>query len=116
MAKFRTKTVQLTDERVKYVSELIPAMRVVKMYTWETSFVKLINSIRKSETAMLFKSLFLYGVAITLIYCLGPFSAFLSLTIYALNGYILTSSVVFMTITIMFLLAIVVSYGSAQGN
>ncbi|CAF4608413.1 unnamed protein product, partial [Rotaria sp. Silwood2] len=45
----RTRILQVTDERVKLMSEIIKSMRIVKMYCWETAFYNKIISIRKRE-------------------------------------------------------------------
>jgi ATP-binding cassette subfamily C (CFTR/MRP) protein 5 len=42
-----TKILQITDERIKIMSEIIKSMRIVKMYCWESAFVKKICLIRK---------------------------------------------------------------------
>lgn len=44
---FRSKTAVLTDERIKMMNEIISGMRVIKMYTWEESFAKLVAEIRR---------------------------------------------------------------------
>ncbi|CAF0789068.1 unnamed protein product [Adineta steineri] len=45
----RTKILQITDERLKIMSEIIKSMRIVKMYCWETAFIQKICLIRKRE-------------------------------------------------------------------
>ncbi|KAJ7386095.1 hypothetical protein OS493_012436 [Desmophyllum pertusum] len=45
-AKLRSKTAVLTDERIKVMNEIISGMRVIKMYTWEKPFAKLVADIR----------------------------------------------------------------------
>ncbi|XP_028129811.2 probable multidrug resistance-associated protein lethal(2)03659 [Diabrotica virgifera virgifera] len=47
--QFRQKTAGKTDERVLLMSEVICGIQVIKMYTWEKSFSKLIEHIRNSE-------------------------------------------------------------------
>ncbi|CAF4338602.1 unnamed protein product, partial [Adineta steineri] len=44
-----TKILQITDERLKIMSEIIKSMRIVKMYCWETAFIHKICLIRKRE-------------------------------------------------------------------
>lgn len=44
---FRSKTAVQTDERIKMMNEIISGMRVIKMYTWEESFAKLVAEIRR---------------------------------------------------------------------
>ncbi len=41
------KIVQVTDERIKIMSEIIKSMRIVKIYCWESAFIKKICLIRK---------------------------------------------------------------------
>ncbi|CAF4026024.1 unnamed protein product [Adineta steineri] len=45
----RTKILQITDERLKIMSEIIKSMRIVKMYCWERAFIQKICLIRKRE-------------------------------------------------------------------
>ncbi|CAF1175851.1 unnamed protein product, partial [Adineta ricciae] len=45
----RTRILQVTDERVKIMSEIIKSMRIVKMYCWESAFINVIQSIRRRE-------------------------------------------------------------------
>lgn len=44
---FRTKILEVTDQRVKIMSEIIKSMRIIKMYCWESAFEKKIRRIRK---------------------------------------------------------------------
>ena len=44
---YSTKTLRITDERVKIMSEIIKSMRIVKMYCWETAFEEKIRDVRK---------------------------------------------------------------------
>lgn len=44
-----------TDERIKFCNESIAGIRLIKMYAWENAFLKIIDSIRKSELYAIFK-------------------------------------------------------------
>jgi ATP-binding cassette subfamily C (CFTR/MRP) protein 1 len=37
------------DERVRLISEILNGIKLLKLYAWELSFVKRINSLREEE-------------------------------------------------------------------
>lgn len=48
-SQFRYKTVLRTDERVNLMNEFLHGIQVIKMYTWEKPFVKLISQARRYD-------------------------------------------------------------------
>lgn len=44
---FRMKSAMFTDQRVGIMNEVICAMRIIKMYTWEDSFHELVGNVRR---------------------------------------------------------------------
>ena len=46
-ARLRLKVAVRTDNRAKLMSEIIVAMRVIKMYGWEKPFAALIRGLRR---------------------------------------------------------------------
>jgi len=38
--KYRVQAIPITEERVKLISEVITAMKLVKMYAWEKAFAQ----------------------------------------------------------------------------
>jgi hypothetical protein len=69
IAKIRRKTIALTgehlsdkwnliyytDKRVRLMSEILTAIRLVKLYAWETSFAEKVALIRKKEVREILK-------------------------------------------------------------
>lgn len=45
-----------TDKRIKLMNEIIIGIKVIKMYTWENPFIKLIEKLRKNEINSLRKA------------------------------------------------------------
>ena len=54
-AVLRLKVVTITDKRVTMMSEVINAMRLIKMYAWEQPFIEKILTLRKEEVKNLKK-------------------------------------------------------------
>lgn len=46
-SRLRTKTAQLTDERIRMTNEIIAGIRIIKMYAWEKPFNKLVEQCRR---------------------------------------------------------------------
>ena len=42
----------VTDQRIKYTNEFIENIRLIKLYAWEKSFLKIINELRDKEQAI----------------------------------------------------------------
>ena len=46
-ARLRVETAGKTDKRIRLMNEIINGMKVIKMYSWEMPFSKLMHNIRE---------------------------------------------------------------------
>lgn len=53
--KLRAKSMQWTDRRARRTQEVLSGMRIVKLFSYESNFFKLISNLRKNELKYVFK-------------------------------------------------------------
>ena len=46
-SRLRMSTALRTDQRIRTMNEILSGMRIIKMYTWENPFAKLIERCRR---------------------------------------------------------------------
>ncbi len=91
-SQFRREAAQKTDDRIRIINEIIPAMRVIKMYAWEKPFLKLTQVYRKLEMEVIRRTSFLRAFNVTLSYVSSKLLIFPTLVVFALTGNELTPS------------------------
>lgn len=64
-SKFRFETAQKTDERVRFMDEIISGVQVIKMYAWERPFTQLITIARKLELDIVRKNAYVRALYMT---------------------------------------------------
>ncbi|XP_066976379.1 ATP-binding cassette sub-family C member 4-like isoform X2 [Macrobrachium rosenbergii] len=119
-SRLRLATAHRTDERVRIMNEIINAMRVIKMYTWEKPFTALIEKARKSEIDVVMKTNYYRAVNMSLFFTSSKVIVFLALLTYVLTGNILTAEKVFVTSSLINNVRLVMTlffpFGIAMGS
>ncbi|SPP86205.1 probable multidrug resistance-associated protein lethal(2)03659 isoform X4 [Drosophila guanche] len=87
----RLQTALRTDQRVRMMNEIISGIQVIKMYTWERPFGKLIEQLRRSEMSSIRQVNLLRGVLLSFEITLGRIAIFVSLMGFVLLGGELTA-------------------------
>jgi ABC-type multidrug transport system fused ATPase/permease subunit len=100
-AKYRSQTAAATDQRVRYVSELIDGIATVKSYGWETPFFLMIRKLRATETQNIAASQFLKAVNQGIMFSIPTVAAFATFAVYWGNGGILSIPKVFATLSLL---------------
>ncbi|XP_026807567.1 probable multidrug resistance-associated protein lethal(2)03659 isoform X2 [Rhopalosiphum maidis] len=86
MSECRLKTAKITDERIRLMNEIISGVQVIKMYTWEKPFAKLLEHTRKKEIKQIGSTLFLGILSYSFQAVQSRFQLFISIITFILLG------------------------------
>ena len=93
-AEFRSRTTKVTDIRVRFMNEIIQGIQLIKMYTWEGSFAKMIAKTRKKEMKSIRGSAYILALLLSM-WAVSRVSIFLTLVSYVYSGSVITARKVF---------------------
>ncbi|KAL7298327.1 hypothetical protein TKK_0008673 [Trichogramma kaykai] len=91
----RAKVAARTDTRTLLMSELVHGMRVLKMYTWEPLFERLIAQTRKREINIFTVTAYLRGAKLAGHFFTERTTMYFTLLAYVLQGYPISAEKVF---------------------
>ncbi|CAH1738394.1 unnamed protein product, partial [Aphis gossypii] len=94
-SKIQLKSAKRTDERVHLMNEIISALQVIKMYTWESFFDNIAKSSREKEINAIKKTSYINRILSTFFYFNTKLALFVTLFTYILLGNYITASKVF---------------------
>ncbi|EDS30176.1 multidrug resistance-associated protein 1 [Culex quinquefasciatus] len=93
-ATYRMKAAKRTDLRVRFMNEIIQGIQVIKMYTWENSFAKMVETVRRKEINAIRGGAYVRATLISF-FVVSRVSIFLSLLSYTYTGNVITARKVF---------------------
>lgn len=94
-SSLRLRTAIRTDERVRLMNEIISGIQVIKMYTWEKPFAKLVSHARRKEVNEIRKTSYIRGMLLSFIIFHTRVAIFLSIFAYVLLGEFINAEKVF---------------------
>lgn len=97
--RFRRQTTEITDKRVNLMSEVVSAMKLIKVYCWEQPFAQVVSDIRGQEIRQMRKTYFLEGINSAVFFVAAKIILFACFVSYVLEGKTLTPEVVFVTMS-----------------
>ena len=100
MNKLRMKAVLHSEERIKKLNEILASIKMVKMYSWEGYFSKLIQSIREKELKALRQAAILQSVNVSFAFLTPVFAAVLMISAYVLLKNPLTPELAFTAVAL----------------
>ncbi|XP_068992123.1 ATP-binding cassette sub-family C member 4-like isoform X2 [Neodiprion pinetum] len=96
--KLRAKIARKTDERVQLMTELISGIQVVKMYSWEKPFNKIVSKVRDLELKVISYASYLKGFNFSMILLSGKITLYFALTSFVLIGNTITAETAFVSV------------------
>ncbi|KAG5868645.1 hypothetical protein JTB14_012370 [Gonioctena quinquepunctata] len=109
-SQLRLSTAYRTDERVRLMNEIIAGIQVIKMYTWEKPFTKLVETVRKKEMEYIRMTSVIRAILMSCALVLNRGAIFLCILVYVLTGNTLNSAYAFTMISFYKLLDNVLMY------
>ncbi|KAG8310924.1 hypothetical protein J6590_054247 [Homalodisca vitripennis] len=94
-SSYRLKTAKRTDERIRLMNEIINGISVIKMYTWEKPFEKLVAEARRLEIKEIRGSSYITGIMLSFLLFNNRLAIFCSIVTYVLMGNLITASIVY---------------------
>lgn len=101
LSKFRSKSIDRTDKRLRLMAEILPAMKVVKMYAWEKPFSLMVHLARKMEITKIRSAMVLRSLNLGIFFVSDKVMTFACLIWYIANGYDLDAVKVFVALAII---------------
>uniref|UniRef100_A0A0U9HVH0 Putative ABCC protein n=1 Tax=Chrysomela populi TaxID=154003 RepID=A0A0U9HVH0_CHRPP len=92
ISQMRLNVAMRTDERVRLMNEIIAGIQVIKMYTWEKPFAKLVELVRGREIKYIRQTSVIRAILMSCGLVLNRAAVFLCIAVYVLTGNTLTSS------------------------
>ncbi|KAJ7390689.1 Multidrug resistance-associated protein 1 [Desmophyllum pertusum] len=98
--KLQVKQMGAKDSRLRMMNEILNGIKVLKLYAWETSFMRMVSKLRKKELHHLRNSSYL-NASFAFTFTCAPFMVSLAtFAIYVLTGNELTASKAFVAISL----------------
>ncbi|KAM3966704.1 ATP-binding cassette sub-family C member 4-like [Aphomia sociella] len=91
----RGKIAKRTDERVKVMNELVSGIQVIKMYSWETPFQKVVDNLRKLEVKLIMRTSMIKGFSSALGVFTERFILYVTIVTFVVMGGDITSGITF---------------------
>ena len=110
LSQFRAKSITLTDDRLRLMAEILPAMRIIKMYVWERPFAKLVSLARKAEISKIRHSMILRSINLALYFVAPKVMSFVCIILFLLQGGQLNAENVFVTLALVAQIRDVITY------
>ncbi|KAJ9591423.1 hypothetical protein L9F63_002029, partial [Diploptera punctata] len=98
LSHYRLQTAKRTDERIRFMNEIIVGIQVIKMYAWEKPFAHLVALARKREIRAVRSACYVRGSLLSFQKFSAKIAIFVSIVTYAAVGNNITAEKMFVVI------------------
>ncbi|XP_023714338.1 probable multidrug resistance-associated protein lethal(2)03659 isoform X2 [Cryptotermes secundus] len=85
ISTLRLRTARRTDQRIRFMNEIIVGIQVIKMYAWEKPFAHLVSLARKKEIQVIRTSSYVEGILLCFGWLIGRrLAVFVSIVTYVI--------------------------------
>ncbi|XP_014208079.1 multidrug resistance-associated protein 4-like [Copidosoma floridanum] len=109
-SRLRAKIATRTDERVRLMGEIIRGIHVIKMYTWEKPFERLVSFARRHEIDVITSMSYLRGINTASNAFIDRTCLYFTVMAYALVGNAITAKIVFSLVQYFTVLQIMLAW------
>jgi len=97
--KLRVRTASKTDKRIRLMNEIVNGMKVIKMYTWEKSFAKLVHEARKEEIDVVRNTSYYRAFNFSFFFTASRFILLCTFLVFGFTGEVLTAEKAFLCLS-----------------
>ncbi|XP_030765293.1 probable multidrug resistance-associated protein lethal(2)03659 isoform X2 [Sitophilus oryzae] len=114
-SEFRLATAIRTDERIRLMNEIISGIQVIKMYTWEKPFAKLVEISRRKEMQQIKNISIIRAIMMSFNLFVNRAAVYVCILAYVFTGNILDAQYVFVVTSFYSVLKFSVTMFFPQG-
>ncbi|ORY40364.1 P-loop containing nucleoside triphosphate hydrolase protein [Rhizoclosmatium globosum] len=102
--KYDMLAMKHSDLRVRHTTEMLSGMKIIKLFSWEDSFIEKIEKERNEELRNIFIEVILAATFYSMIYVIPAFVCIVSFSVYSATGHALTADIIFPALSLIGLL------------
>ncbi|CAL8111765.1 unnamed protein product [Orchesella dallaii] len=111
---FRNHIAKSTDERGRFLNEIIGGVRLIKMYAFEKPFATVVAKLRRKEIKFIRRSLYLKGMFVSVRSIASKIIPFAALILYVALGNALTAEKAFFSISVFNIIMVAIMHRLPQ--
>ncbi|XP_050315625.1 probable multidrug resistance-associated protein lethal(2)03659 isoform X2 [Anthonomus grandis grandis] len=112
---FRLNTALRTDERIRLMNEIISGIQVIKMYTWEKPFAKLVEISRRKEMQQIKNTAMIRAAVYSFHLFINKMAIYFCVLVYVLTGNTLNAPFVYVITSFYSILRLMVTRRFPEG-